>query len=63
VNGIGWSTCTDPVGSVQVPYWQDTVIFILWDDWGGWFDHVPPFKMQEKKKRRVKQGKKSNWKD
>jgi len=45
VNGIGWSTCTDTVGSAQVPYWQDTVIFILWDDWGGWFDHVPPFQV------------------
>jgi phospholipase C len=45
VNGIGWSTCTDNVKGVQVPYWQDTAIFILWDDWGGWFDHVLPFKM------------------
>ena len=45
VNGIGWSTCTDTVGSAQVPYWNDTVIFILWDDWGGWFDHVPPFQL------------------
>lgn len=24
------------------PYWQDTVIFITWDDWGGFYDHVPP---------------------
>ena len=23
-------------------YWQDTAIFITWDDWGGWYDHVPP---------------------
>ena len=23
-------------------YWQDTAIFILWDDWGGYYDHVPP---------------------
>jgi phospholipase C len=23
-------------------YWSDTVIFICWDDWGGWYDHVPP---------------------
>ena len=45
VNAIGWSTCTDTVGNQQVPYWNDTVIFILWDDWGGWFDHVPPFKL------------------
>ncbi len=45
VNGIGWSGCTDTVKGVQVPYWNDTAIFILWDDWGGWFDHVPPFKL------------------
>jgi phospholipase C len=23
-------------------YWSDTAIFITWDDWGGWYDHVPP---------------------
>jgi len=24
------------------PYWSNTAIFIAWDDWGGWYDHVPP---------------------
>lgn len=23
-------------------YWSNTVILIAWDDWGGWYDHVPP---------------------
>ena len=23
-------------------YWADTAIIITWDDWGGWYDHVPP---------------------
>ena len=23
-------------------YWNSTAIVILWDDWGGWYDHVPP---------------------
>lgn len=23
-------------------YWNDTAIFITWDDWGGWYDHVAP---------------------
>ena len=23
-------------------YWSDTVILVTWDDWGGWYDHVPP---------------------
>jgi phospholipase C len=26
----------------QGPSWNSTAIFIIWDDWGGWFDHVPP---------------------
>jgi phospholipase C len=24
------------------PYWNSTVIFVTWDDWGGWYDHVAP---------------------
>ena len=31
VNAIGTSS-----------YWANTAIFITWDDWGGWYDHVPP---------------------
>ncbi len=23
-------------------YWNNTVILIVWDDWGGWYDHVNP---------------------
>ena len=23
-------------------YWKDSVIFLLWDDFGGFYDHVPP---------------------
>ncbi|HLY04028.1 MAG TPA: alkaline phosphatase family protein [Candidatus Cybelea sp.] len=23
-------------------YWNDTAIFLTWDDWGGWYDHVAP---------------------
>jgi phospholipase C len=38
VNAIGSNTsCDDGRG-----YWKDTVIFITWDDWGGWYDHVRP---------------------
>src|SRR5262249_60691197 len=22
--------------------WDRTVVFITWDDWGGWFDHLAP---------------------
>jgi phospholipase C len=27
------------------PYWNSTAIFITWDDWGGWYDHVNPPKL------------------
>ncbi|MBV9332428.1 MAG: hypothetical protein JO146_00320, partial [Candidatus Eremiobacteraeota bacterium] len=26
----------------ESPYWQNTAIFVTWDDWGGWYDHVKP---------------------
>jgi len=38
VNAVGNSACKDGATS----YWNDTAIVILWDDWGGWYDHVPP---------------------
>ncbi len=27
---------------MQSPYWQNTAIFLTWDDWGGFYDHVSP---------------------
>ncbi len=24
------------------PTWNSSVIFVVWDDWGGWYDHVKP---------------------
>lgn len=24
------------------PYWPSTVVILIWDDWGGYYDHVPP---------------------
>jgi phospholipase C len=26
-------------------YWNDTVIVLTWDDWGGWYDHEAPWKL------------------
>jgi len=43
VNAVGQSLCTDSVNGQQIPYWQDTAILVVWDDWGGFYDHVPPF--------------------
>jgi len=27
---------------MRSPYWSTTAIFLAWDDWGGYYDHVPP---------------------
>jgi phospholipase C len=27
---------------MESDYWQNTVIFLAWDDWGGFYDHVDP---------------------
>jgi phospholipase C len=41
VNAVGGNwRCNGGVG-----YWGDTAILITWDDWGGWYDHVPPPKL------------------
>ncbi len=39
VNAVGKQTCAGE------DYWKTTAIFITWDDWGGWYDHVPPFEI------------------
>jgi len=30
---------------MKSPDWNSTAIFIAWDEWGGFFDHVPPTKI------------------
>jgi phospholipase C len=37
INAVGNATCVEPGGTSP---WLDTVIFVVWDDWGGWYDHV-----------------------
>ena len=51
-----WSDHAGPQSSAQGPawvaaivnaigqskYWKNTAIFVTWDDWGGFYDHVPP---------------------
>lgn len=38
VNAVGHATTCDSGAG----YWSNTVILIVWDDWGGFYDHVAP---------------------
>lgn len=39
--GPSWvASVVNAIGSSS--YWANTAIFITWDDWGGWYDHVAP---------------------
>jgi phospholipase C len=40
-SGPSWVTSiVNAIG--ESPYWKSTAIVVLWDDWGGWYDNVPP---------------------
>jgi phospholipase C len=40
-NGPPWvASIVNAVG--QSPFWNSSLIFVVWDDWGGWYDHVEP---------------------
>jgi phospholipase C len=40
---VGQAYVTGIVNAVmQSDLWYDTAIFLTWDDWGGFYDHVPP---------------------
>ena len=40
-SGPSWvAAVVNAIGQSQ--YWSNTAIFITWDDWGGWYDHVAP---------------------
>ena len=39
--GPDWvAAVVNAIGSSK--FWNSTAIFITWDDWGGWYDHVVP---------------------
>jgi phospholipase C len=41
VGGPSWvASIVNAIGASS--YWSNTAILITWDDWGGWYDHVPP---------------------
>jgi phospholipase C len=43
LSDAGPSWVADVVNVIgESKYWNNTVIFVTWDDWGGWYDHVKP---------------------
>jgi phospholipase C len=39
--GESWTTSV--INAIQAsPMWKDTAVFLTWDDWGGFYDHVAP---------------------
>jgi hypothetical protein len=43
VNAVGGvPLANNPCPSGEV-YWNDTVVLVVWDDWGGYYDHVLPW--------------------
>jgi phospholipase C len=44
VGGPSWvASIVNAIGNS--PFWSKTAIIVTWDDWGGWYDHVPPPKI------------------
>jgi phospholipase C len=48
VNQVGNNPACAGTGEV---YWKNTAILVTWDDWGGWYDHVAPYRI----------GQSNNW--
>lgn len=43
LTGEGPDWVADIVNAIGASkFWDSTAIFISWDDWGGWYDHVVP---------------------
>jgi phospholipase C len=41
IYGPSWvAAVVNAIGQSQ--FWNSTAIVVLWDDWGGWYDNVPP---------------------
>jgi len=39
--GPSWvAQVVNAIGESQ--YWKSSAVIVVWDDWGGWYDHVPP---------------------
>jgi phospholipase C len=42
-NGSGPSWVASVVNAIgNSTYWNESAVIVMWDDWGGWYDHVTP---------------------
>jgi phospholipase C len=40
-HGPSWvASVVNAIG--ESPYWDSTIVVVLWDDWGGWYDNAAP---------------------
>jgi phospholipase C len=45
---VGQAYVTRLVNAImRSPDWRSTAIFLVWDDWGGFYDHVVPPRVDE----------------
>jgi phospholipase C len=46
--GVGQNYVTGLINTImQGPDWNSTAIFLTWDDWGGFYDHLAPPKVDQ----------------
>jgi phospholipase C len=45
-NGQAWVTRVINA-AMEGPDWANTAVFLVWDDWGGFYDHVRPIRIDE----------------
>lgn len=44
--GPWWvASVIDAIGKSK--YWNNTAVFVFWDDWGGFYDHVAPYVVRD----------------
>jgi phospholipase C len=44
VNAVGGYDNNNHKLATNCGDWANTVVLIIWDDWGGWYDHVLPWR-------------------
>jgi phospholipase C len=44
----GYRYVSDLIRNIEAsPVWNNTAVFLYWDDWGGFYDHVKPIRVDK----------------